>query len=142
MESLFSSVSLLLPLYAFTKCPLSHLSCLSLYLISQWLSFSFSTFSTCIVHLLSSFFSITYRIQKHTVNPVHDAIALCILTVRSIHSDEIREKQMSQLSAVYSAEAAVQRKARHEDVHTRHRRFFVFFCDRHLFLLRQVSSCC
>lgn len=91
-----------------------------------------SAFSTCIVCLLSSFLSITYRIQEHTVNPVHDAIALCILTVRSIHSDEIREKQMSQLSAVYSAEAAVPGKALHGDVHTRHKHFF----DGHLFLLR------
>lgn len=116
MESRFSSVSLLLPLYAFTKCPLGHLSCLSLYLISQRLTNLFSVFSTCHVHLLSSFLSITYRIQKHTVNSVGNVIAACILTVRSIRCDEIRGKQMSQLSAVFSAEAAVLRKALHGDV--------------------------
>jgi len=75
----------------------------------------------------------SYRNQKHTVNSVCDAIALCILTVRFTHSDEIREKQMSQLSGVYSTETTVQRKALHGDVHTRQRHFFF---DRHLFLLR------
>ncbi len=114
---LFSSVSHLLPLYAFTKCPLGHL-----YLISLP---SLPALSVCCLHF-------TYRIQEHTVNPVHDAINLYIHTVRSIHSDEVREKQMSQLSAVYSAEAAVLGKALHGDVHTSLEHFF----DCHLFLLR------
>lgn len=71
----------------------------------------------------------SYRNQKHTVNPVRDAIAPCILTVRFIHSDEIREKQLSQLSAVYS-----ERLCMETFIPVTGRCFFFF--DRHLFLLR------
>lgn len=95
--------SLSLPLCAFTKCPLGHLACLSPYLN---LFLSYLTSLALVLHP-ALHIQISYSTYwSKACSKLDDTIVLCILTACSIHTDEIREKMMSRLSAVYSTGAA------------------------------------